>query len=101
MPGDTDASLISQTKTGKDENRRLSEIHAALSVQADPLEDALRNTDTAISTPREGQKCPRATRIERRAALPRLWGERSCHRHGPNLNAESDEIADRLRLQAD
>lgn len=96
-----DASLISQTKTSKDENRRLKELHPALSVQADPLEDALRNTDTAISTPREGQKCPRATRIERRAALPRLWGERSCHPHCPNLNAESDKIADLLRLQAD
>lgn len=99
MPGDRDTSLISQTKTGRDENQRLKEIHPVLSVQADLLEDALRTTDTAISAPREGQRYLRATRIERRARLPCLWGERSCHPRGPNLDAESDEIAGLLRLQ--
>lgn len=99
MPGDTDASLTSQTKTGKDENQRLKEIHPVLSVQADLLEETLRKTDTPISAPREGQRYLRATRIKRRAGLPCLWGERSCHPRGPNLDAESDEIAGLLRLQ--
>jgi putative transposase len=39
--GDMDASMIAQTKANEDENRRLKKMFAELSIQNEPLKEAL------------------------------------------------------------
>lgn len=51
--GGMDASMMSQMKALKDENRRLKRMYADLSMQADLLKEALGKNEAAISAPRE------------------------------------------------
>ena len=60
--GGMDASLISQMKAMEDENCRLKQMYADLSMQADLLKEALGKNDTAISAPRDGRKRGGTTR---------------------------------------
>lgn len=53
--------MISQMKALEDENRRLKKMYAEMSMQTEPLKEALGKNDAVIST-RDGQESCSVTR---------------------------------------
>ena len=56
VPG-MDASLIAEMKDMAEQNRRLKKIYAEMSMQNDPLKEALGKSAEAISMARDGHEC--------------------------------------------
>jgi len=71
--GGMDASMISQMKALKDENRRLKKMYAEMSMQAELLKEALGKSDPARLTTGFGRESGGAPRYQHCAGLPYVW----------------------------
>ena len=88
--------MIAKTKAIEEENRRLKKMFAELSMQNELLKEALRKSNRAISTLRDGRDGGDATSGQHCSGLPCLWVSETCYRYSPKLRDENEEIADLL-----
>ena len=68
--------MVLQMKAIEDENWRLKEMFAELSMQNELLKEALGKNISAISTPRDGRGGRGETWCQHCAGLPDIWVER-------------------------
>ncbi len=71
--GGVDASMIAGTKAIQEENRRLKQMFAELSMQNEPLKEAPGKNSKTIRSPKDGRKSSGTEKSKRRTGVPNLW----------------------------